>query len=60
MTEVDPLQMEYIELKQEMVFQESTDDAYTPLSANSLVYSFVPTSGDIVDAIQKTWSECGF
>lgn len=37
-----------VELKKETVFQESTADEYTPLSANSLVYSFIPTSGDIV------------
>lgn len=40
-----------IELKQETVFQESTADEYTPLSANSLVYSFIPTSGDIVEVL---------
>ena len=40
-----------VELKKEIAFQESTADEYTPLSANSLVYAFIPTSGDIVNIL---------
>lgn len=42
-----------VNLKQETVLKESADDDYVVLSANSLVYGFIPTSGDIIDILNS-------